>query len=63
MKSKATPEVIQFVLDNYLKISRNKMAENMLRNSIHNYPEDLKQIIQAKSILNKTLKKYETDKI
>lgn len=47
---------MNFDLENLECITK---AENMLRNSIQNYPEDLKQVIQAKSILNKTLKKYE----
>lgn len=35
------------------------MEENMVRNSIHRYPEELKRTIQALSSINRKIKKYE----
>lgn len=44
------------ILDNLECIS---MGENMLRNTIHNYPEDLKEVIYLKTSLKRQIKKKE----
>ena len=38
------------------------MKENMERNTIHNYPDDLKRVIRAKAKLNKTINKVMNSK-
>lgn len=64
MKTKATPEVIQFVLDNYLKMSRRKMAahfrfsETVIESVFKKYdlkvPKELTIKFRIESVTGKT---------